>query len=381
MNTLRNILTLIVIPLYVHSQGNWDIGMTGGGSTYQGDLVLTTEPLLSETNPAYGLFLRHTFDFQWSVRMNLLSTELSGSDQNFQNKDRNNRNFFFQSDLYEAAVLLEWEPLGKRRIREDFNFHRILSPYLFVGFGALAVDSKPNFYISSNDGIIDRIEQDQSINNPHLHPLVPFGVGVKLDLSKSFLLSAEISSRAAFTDYLDGISQSANPAKNDWYLFGGLSVAYRFKAKDQDKDNIADRVDACPKIPGVISSRGCPDADADGVEDLEDLCPEEPGIPALNGCPDRDSDGIADWEDQCPGDPGSVFTLGCPDTDGDKIADADDPCPYLPGCLCRGGCPALDTTGDGLPDQKDRCTSDLNTHLLSLLKQIEPLQTILEAKF
>ena len=377
MNALRNILLLLIIPLFLTGQGNWDLGVFGGGATYQGDLVLTNSPHLSSTQPAFGFFVRHTFDFQWSLRLNAMRAQLAGSDQNFNNKDRNTRNFSFQSDIYETALLLEWEPFGKKRIREAFNFKKILSPYLFVGIGGLAVESNPDFYIGANDGILDKITLDQNIDNPSFHTVVPFGVGVKLDLSKQLLVGAEIGSRATFMDYLDGISIAANPDKNDWYVFGAVNVTYRFKARDEDKDDIPDRDDACPKIPGVVSSRGCPDSDGDGVEDLEDICPEIAGLPSLNGCPDSDADGIADWEDRCPTGFGSVLTMGCPDADNDKLADFEDDCPKLEGCLCRQGCPELDTTGNGIPDTNDRCSYELNQQLINNLTALDRFDALM----
>lgn len=381
MNALRNILIIVLLPCALLGQGKWDLGILSGGTTYQGDLVLSNGPLLSATKPAYGGFLRHTFDFQWSFRVNVISGQLVGSDQNSDDKYRLRRNFSFQSDLIETSVLFEWEPLGKRRTREEFKFYKILSPYLYAGIGGLAVNSNPNFYIGADDAILPRIEQDQALENPHLHPVIPFGLGVKIDLGKEVVIGAEIGSRATFTDYLDGISLSANSGKNDWYVFGGLSLSYRFKEKDEDKDNIADREDACPKIPGVISSRGCPDADEDGVEDLEDVCPEIAGLPELNGCPDSDVDGVADWEDACPTVFGSRLTLGCPDSDNDEIADLDDECPKLAGCICRQGCPMEDSTGDGIPDQKDRCTSSLNEDLIQPLKPIIELNKLFHINF
>ena len=374
MNTLRVAILLFCLPLLCQGQGNWDIGVFAGGTNYQGDLVISEGPLLSATKPAYGAFLRHSFDFRWSVRFNLLYGQLSGNDQNFDDKSRNIRNFSFNTNLLESSLILEWEPLGKKRIYGDWLFNKIFSPYLFVGLGGVILDRETNYSIATNDGIIDLISQDQNIKNPFVSPAIPFGIGLKYDINKQLLVALELGTRATFSDHLDGISKSAASEGNDWYAYGGVSVSYRFNPKDSDKDGIADRADSCPKIPGVQSSRGCPDSDGDGVEDLEDICPDQIGLPELNGCPDRDRDGIADFEDDCPATFGSMFTNGCPDADGDKIRDTDDRCPFLAGSICRLGCPILDANADGLLNEIDRCSStppDYMQPLVSVATKIE----------
>ncbi|MCU0654869.1 MAG: OmpA family protein [Polyangiaceae bacterium] len=149
---------------------------------------------------------------------------------------------------------------------------------------------------------------------------------------------------------------------------------------DRDGDGIADRVDACPELPGEKSDdpkkNGCPpDKDGDGIVDRVDACPLEPGEksddPKKNGCPpDRDGDGIADREDACPAVVGmkneDPRKNGCPpDRDGDGIADAEDACPQTPGVKDadpkKNGCPP-DKDGDGIPDERDRCPSEPETY-------------------
>jgi outer membrane protein OmpA-like peptidoglycan-associated protein len=133
---------------------------------------------------------------------------------------------------------------------------------------------------------------------------------------------------------------------------------------DRDLDRILDIDDACPDVPGEMTSdpatNGCPppaDRDKDGVIDSRDACPDQPGDktddPATNGCPpppDRDHDGVLDADDACPDEPGNKSddpkTNGCPpppDRDGDGVLDANDACPDSPGNPDpdpkRNGCP------------------------------------------
>ena len=121
----------------------------------------------------------------------------------------------------------------------------------------------------------------------------------------------------------------------------GLLFTYKFKSKrnDRDKDGIYDEEDDCPRIPGLLALKGCPDKDKDGIKDSEDECPEEFGLKINNGCPDKDSDGVVDKKDECPQVPGLPRFKGCPDTDGDGLQDAYDDCPTERGPIQNHGCP------------------------------------------
>ena len=121
----------------------------------------------------------------------------------------------------------------------------------------------------------------------------------------------------------------------------GLLFTYKFKSKrnDRDKDGIYDEEDDCPRIPGLLALKGCPDKDKDGIKDSEDECPEEFGLKINKGCPDKDSDGVVDKKDECPEVPGLPKFKGCPDTDGDGLQDAYDDCPTERGPIQNHGCP------------------------------------------
>lgn len=77
---------------------------------------------------------------------------------------------------------------------------------------------------------------------------------------------------------------------------------------------------------------------------------------------DSDGDGVPDNKDKCPGTPKGVKVDedGCPiDTDGDGVPDYRDKCPNnTPLEISKGvdadGCP-LDSDGDGVPDYRDKC--------------------------
>ena len=86
---------------------------------------------------------------------------------------------------------------------------------------------------------------------------------------------------------------------------------------DRDNDNIADKNDNCPDVPGLAKYKGCPipDTDRDGINDEEDKCPNVAGVARYQGCPipDTDRDGVNDEDDKCPNEAGPESNFGCPE--------------------------------------------------------------------
>ncbi len=361
---------LWMIPFALWSQHKWEGAIFIGGANYQGDLVPTIYPYPAETNLSAGIALRYAFNPQWGLRFSGMYGQLSGTDQNFSDPNFfKKRQFQFESQVIESSIVLEWEPFGKRRYPGFNQFKKIWSPYLFAGGGFALVNAQPVFTLYQNGETPPAIRADQAVKYPQHNFAVPIGGGLRIDVSRRLALGLEGGTRYAFSDYLDGISQSANPLKGDWYTFAGATLSLRFFKRDEDGDGIPDKEDRCPKQFGHPTARGCPDRDGDGVEDSEDICPDEPGIKILAGCPDSDNDGIPDYEDACPFAAGPEKLQGCPDSDGDGIADREDWCPRLPGLTWKGGCPLLDTNGDGIIDELHFCIIPPDVQFLERARQ------------
>ena len=383
MKGINYTLLLLLLPIFAFTQQKWEWGLFLGGANYQGDLVKSNFPIPSETGLAYGLYGAYYLHPAWSLEVNGFRGEIKGTDQNFDLNDfTEKRNFNFKTTITEVGLSLNWEPFGKKRLSPDKVYKNIISPYLFAGVAIAFTDPVPDFSNAPRDGRFPRIQADKSANYNKNRLSIPIGLGVKFDVSRKLSIGLEFGARTAFTDYLDGISQSANPDRNDWYQFAGVTFGLKFGPPDADNDGIVDDKDACPRVKGVLSARGCPDRDGDGVEDLEDVCPNVAGIFEFNGCPDTDGDQIIDKLDKCPTLFGLEITDGCPDTDGDLVADIKDVCPnefgsnLFEGCPdCDGdgiinseddcpeeagseknnGCPFVDIDGDGIDDEKDDC--------------------------
>lgn len=381
--SIYSVLCILLMAWGLSAQPRIDLGFAVGGSNYLGDLVETRWPVWAETNPMFGIWTTYRIGETGGLRLGASYGKASGDDNNFSDPTYVQvRNFRFTTDLLEISLVGIWEPFAKRRYPTEATFKRIFSPYIFGGIGLVRVLADPDFSDTPTDDYRERIQIDKRDLPSSLIPSFPLGVGFKQDLSKRSVLSVELGFRKASTDYIDGISESGNPDRGDWYLFGNTSLAFRIGEKDSDNDGIPDKEDACPQEAGNLSARGCPDQDGDGIEDLEDICPDIPGVYELSGCPDSDGDkmadrfdlcpnipgnentqgcpdldgdGFRDDLDECPGEAGTKLLLGCPDCDRDGISNANDDCPTVAGTFEFNGCPFADQDLDGVPDEEDRC--------------------------
>lgn len=348
---------VLLLPLILTGQAKWEFGLTGGGWMYMGDLAPSRLPVLKEVQPGAGALLRRHLGTNFALRGSFLTGSLSGSDLNIRDRDiRQVRLIGFDSKMMDASLVVEWEPWASRRYPGNFQFKKLISPYLFAGGAWYHNDVENDYSAMPADGLWGEVRKDQTTEFKREGFSIPFGGGVHFDLSRRSAFSFEVTMRRAANDYLDGVSFAGNPDGRDWYAFSGLTYNYRFTPRDRDRDLIPDAQDLCPAVPGALSAMGCPDADGDGLEDVEDMCPNAPGPRVANGCPDADGDELPDHLDDCPLYAGPEKTKGCPDADDDGIPDKDDECPQAAGVADYKGCP--DTDGDGFPDNKDDCPEE-----------------------
>jgi outer membrane protein OmpA-like peptidoglycan-associated protein len=364
INPISFLMSLLLITTNAFSQSSsaidtnmvikyhapWEVGLLVGGANAYGDMVDAPFLQFSQTNLAYGAFVRHNINRNISVRLNALRGMLSGSDLN--SDELSMRGYSFEAPTTEISLLGEFDLGGKRRYSDKGRYNRTISPYAFLGLGVGLTSLKADF--ADEEGNIAPQAQMDLNNVKETHFSVPMGLGLKVDINKQWGMSVEFGMRPVFNDYLDGLSLAGNPDKNDWYSVGGVTVSYRFGLKDTDRDGIANKQDKCPDRRGPVELMGCPDSDNDGITDAEDRCPTTAGTAATNGCPDTDEDGIADREDKCPTVGGiNVTEDGCPDRDYDGVPDDEDDCPDIQGLVEFNGC--RDTDKDGVRDNEDQC--------------------------
>jgi hypothetical protein len=255
----------LVVSTNVKAQFS-EFGLMGGVSYYMGDL--NPDVPFKKVLPAGGLFYKYNFNERFSVRGAFTLGYVMGDDAKSKVQSQLDRNLRFESWLYEFAITGE------------FNFfkyapgdmHHFITPFLFGGIAVF----KFNPIATAADG-----------NDYELQPLgtegqgttyypdrkkyslttasIPFGLGVKCNISKTFAVGLEWGMRYTFTDYLDDVSgtyadpqvigaergpiaeelanrsnlpvetlkgrQRGNSKTNDWYSFALVTFSMNIKAR------------------------------------------------------------------------------------------------------------------------------------------------------
>lgn len=357
---------MMSLPILCSGQNKVDFGIFLGYGEHGSDVHSWGRhgAMLTENSAfAYGANLKLNFKDNLGLRLNYWGSEISGQDATLDELPGHDlRDYSFTSPVNELSLVLEYDLFGNKRWQNKEgeslkatggSFRRAISPYIFGGAGLSFTDPSVDF----GDDPLSVNESEDIDNTKTTNFQIPVGGGIRFDLTPTVYVSAEASSRIPINDYLEGISESANPEKNDSYQFIGLNIGFRIGSRDdRDNDGIIDSQDSCPDVPGIASFKGCPDSDLDGIEDSKDNCPNIAGLAEFTGCPDTDMDGIDDSKDSCPSIAGLMEFNGCPDSDKDGVEDSKDSCPQVPGLVKFAGCP--DTDGDSIPDDLDKCPTE-----------------------
>ncbi|WP_375434298.1 DUF6089 family protein [uncultured Hymenobacter sp.] len=194
------------------------VGVTLTAMNYFGDI--TPKPSIPSlrfgaTRPNLGVTFTHRFTPRISARGGLSYGRITGSDvkaadQNDTDaKFRYNRNMNFRNDIAELSAVAIFDLIPNRNNyikRPDFV------PYIFAGLagyagnpkGEVTDDNSQN--LSRGSYIALQPLQTEGVSYNRAGIAIPFGIGARYKLNKSFDLGFEIGFRKTFNDYLDDVS-------------------------------------------------------------------------------------------------------------------------------------------------------------------------------
>jgi hypothetical protein len=182
-----------------------EFGVTFGAAHYFGDL--NTRAGVNRPKPAVGLFFRKQFGNYVALRFAGHYAQLGYSDTYSKNDYQKRRNLSFNTNIWEMAVM------------GDFNFFKFMpndpnylfTPYISLGIGAFSYD--PYAYMGGKKEFLRPLgTEGQTIGYKGrkqystMSACIPFGVGIKYNISEKVNLSFEVTHRYTFTDYLDDVS-------------------------------------------------------------------------------------------------------------------------------------------------------------------------------
>ena len=182
-----------------------EFGFSFGAAHYFGDL--NTRASVNRPKPAVGIFFRKQFGNYVGLRIGAHYAQLGYSDTYSKNDYQKTRNLSFNSNIWEIAV------------QGDFNFFKFIpsdpdhsfTPYVTLGVGLFSYD--PYAYLNGKKEFLrplgtegQNVGYDGRKQYSTMAVCIPFGVGIKYNISQKVNLSVEVCHRFTTTDYLDDVS-------------------------------------------------------------------------------------------------------------------------------------------------------------------------------
>ncbi len=196
------------------AQKKVDLGFFGGGSYYLGDINQAKQFI--SISYAFGGLYRYNINSRYSIRGSVYYGNLQADDQDYDNRFQQNRDHHFSGTVLDATLQFE------------FNF----MPYSTFG--------RAGEYTVYTTGGIGAAFINTSGSRPTNQLVIPFGVGVKVNLGKKMGIGIEWGFRKMFYDELDGYPNPVDPEyvsfihNNDWYSIAGISFTYKIYSGLED---------------------------------------------------------------------------------------------------------------------------------------------------
>ncbi|MFZ4545573.1 MAG: DUF6089 family protein [Saprospiraceae bacterium] len=220
---MRHFLFCIVILLFssiASAQQGWEIGLLGGATGYFGDL--NTQVNITHPGAAGTAVARYNFNNRVSLRGSLMYGLIKGDDKWSKNSFESRRNLSFRSNIFEGALIGEFNFLPLTHGSNDESF----SPYLLGGLCVFSYAPETKY----NGKWVDLRPlgtEGQFLNNEYNTSSLGFlfGAGLKMDLTEKWSLNVELTGRKVFTDYLDDVSGNFADLRDVRRLHGDIAAA------------------------------------------------------------------------------------------------------------------------------------------------------------
>lgn len=226
-----------------------EVGIFIGGSYYIGDL--NPRKQFNLARPAGGIFYRYTPNYRYAFRGGINFGTIMGDDSQSEDPDQLQRNLNFKSNITEFHAIAEFNFLEYRISNDKYKF----TTFLFLGASVFRFNPQAqmgNFWVN-----LQPLKTEGQKSGYRLTQFsIPFGVGIKMNVSKQVGIGLEWGPRKTFTDYLDDVSttypdtdlnpfstvngeklsdrsknggnnineQRGNPRTKDWYFFFGITL-------------------------------------------------------------------------------------------------------------------------------------------------------------
>jgi len=205
-------------------QGKGDIGIYGGYTYYLGDINPTIQ--FQESLPSYGIFYRHIFDYRYSVKSSVYLGNIQAHDKLSKYNFHYERDHSFKLQFLDISSLVEFNFLPYMSTSMKYRF----TPYVTAGL---------SYMMPLKSDVVGTMT-------------IPFGIGLKFNLTERISTGVEWTWRNTFSDEIDGLGEYPNDPilieflddqlaetyrqkslfyRNDKYSFYGIFISYKFAYK------------------------------------------------------------------------------------------------------------------------------------------------------
>ncbi|WP_456376125.1 type IX secretion system protein PorG [Lutibacter sp.] len=195
----------------------YEVGVFAGGSNYIGDVG--PEYYINPNNFMGGLIYKWNMNPRISFRGTFTYAKISSDDIDATNRARYYRGIGFNNSIKELAVGIEFNYF-------EYNlddYRKTYTPYLLLEIAAF------NYNVATSENAPKQYQYSSKTSFA-----IPFGIGYKTKLFRSFAMALELRARYTFEDDLDYNNNEinsltfGNPNSNDWYILSGISFTYTF---------------------------------------------------------------------------------------------------------------------------------------------------------
>lgn len=207
----------------------WQVGVKVGLNNYLGDLVVPHWNPIKGLDYGVALQGKYKLSDQWTVALGAGYLRLKGDESTY--PERAARSYTFESSILEATLVAEYEFIRYGKLMDILrSYKKRYSPFVYAGAGMAFTNPKPDFSQNTIGRFQPAIDKFADRDLRQQLPVFPFGIGVKYGdyRSGTFAVQVQWGLTVTLTDLLDGVSEQANPDKNDWYQQLGVSLMYKF---------------------------------------------------------------------------------------------------------------------------------------------------------
>lgn len=203
-----------------------EAGVLFGLINYSGDLA-ESQVELSETKFGAGVFTRYHFLSHVALKATFFTGMLSGTDAHANDPLLKARSLQFNSNILELSLTGEWNFLNIKPIQNNGIRTIRIVPFLYLGVGGLIMQPEVE-YFGPPEAFSVNVQYSLPEQGLHKKALtVPFGGGLRAQITDRITVGAEGGWSPALSDHLDGVSLNGNPKRKDWFYsaFVTLSVS------------------------------------------------------------------------------------------------------------------------------------------------------------